>query len=717
METLPNLTPSQNRIVTQPAAAKIYLEGPAGCGKTTVGVARLLHLISTDVPAEQILVLLPQRTLAEPYASALRQADLPPGGMPDILTLGGLAQRMDSLFWPAVAAHAGFKNPTQPPVFLTLETAQYFLAQLIQPLLEKGYFGSITIDRSRLYSQILDNLNKAAFTGIAIEEVAERLKNAWVGDSAQLRVFDQVQECLLLFRRYCLEHNLLDFSLQVDLFTRVLWPSLLCRQYLQRTYRHLIFDNAEEDTPAAHDLVSEWLPVLDSALIVCDHAAGYRRFLGADPEDVLRLRQTCGRKELLTESFTLNPPLLDFAIHTGVMLDRSDLPPAVPFTPGPLADTMELGSQRFFPQLLDWTAARIAHLVQDEQVPPEQIVVLAPFMNDLLRHSLIERLQKLEIPAVTHRPSRSLRDEPVCRCLLTLAELAHPQWGIFPPKEDIVSMLVQAIAGLDPIRAQLLVDVLYRRQENIWRLCSFDQIIPEMQERITFVFGGRYTGLLKWLSDYQSAEPVELDYFFSRLFEQVLSQPGYGLHKDIQAGIQTANLIESVQKFRRVAGSSAVEGSVPTGALFVRMVDEGILAAQYLRGWQEPQRDAVLLAPATTFLMLNRPVDYQFWLDAGSSGWFERVEQPLTQPYVLSREWQPGAAWTDLVEQDANKETLYRLVLGLVRRCRKKVFIGLTELNEQGYPQDGMLLNVIVRYLKHLPPELRILAGGGADEA
>lgn len=717
MDAYPSLTPLQSQIAALPADAKIFLEGPAGCGKTTTGVQRLLHLIQTGIPADQVLVLLPQRTLAEPYANALRRADLPPGGLTDIVTVGGLAQRMVKLFWPAVAAQAGFKQPAHPPVFLTLETAQYYMAELVQPLLEKGYFGSITIDRSRLYSQIIDNLNKAAVTGFNIDEVAARMKNAWVGESAQMRVFDQVQECLILFRQYCLAHNLLDFSLQVEVFTRHLWPSLLCREYLQTTYRHLIFDNIEEDTPAAHDLVREWLPELDSALMIYDHSAGYRRFLGADPQVALHLKEGCSLHFELTDSFTANPSLLDFAIHTGVYLNRNELPAAVDHSPEPLANYIELGSQRFHPQMLDWTAERIADLVQQQNVPPGQIVVLAPFMNDLLRYSLMERLEQLKIPTVTHRPSRSLRDEPVCRCLLTLAALAHPQWGRFPPKEDIVAMLVQAIDGLDLVRAHLLVEVLYRRQEGISHLTGFDQVIPEMQERITYTFGKSYTDLLDWLNEYIAGEPAELDHFFSRLFEQVLSQPGFGLHEDIQAGIQTANLIESAQKFRRVAETSAADNGAPIGAQFLQMVDEGILAAQYLRGWQEPERDAVLLAPATTFLMLNRPVDYQFWLDAGSSGWFERVEQPLTQPFVLSREWQSGAAWTDTAEQDANKETLFRLTLGLVRRCRKKIFIGLTELNEQGYPQDGMLLNAIVRYLKHLPPDLRISAEGDSHAA
>jgi hypothetical protein len=125
-----------------------------------------------------------------------------------------------------------------------------------------------------------------------------------------------------------------------------------------------------------------------------------------------------------------------------------------------------------------------------------------------------------------------------------------------------------------------------------------------------------------------------------------------------------------------------------------------VVAAQYVRSWQDQPENALLFAPATTFLLSNRPVDYQFWLDIGSRGWSERLNQPLTQPYVLSPEWPDGKAWTDADEFQTGQETLYRLVLGLVRRCRKHIFLGLTELNEQGNEQKGPLLRAIQQVLR-----------------
>jgi hypothetical protein len=103
--------------------------------------------------------------------------------------------------------------------------------------------------------------------------------------------------------------------------------------------------------------------------------------------------------------------------------------------------------------------------------------------------------------------------------------------------------------------------------------------------------------------------------------------------------------------------------------------------------------------------MSNQPVDYQFWLNVGSAGWAERLYQPLTHPYVLSLGWLAGNVWTDSDEFGARQEALYRLVRGLVRRCRKTIYLGFSQLGEQGYEQRGPLLESVQRMLRRLSRE------------
>ncbi len=699
--TVDHLTPLQRQIVQTPPKGKLFLEGPTGSGKTTVGVHRLRHLLDLGIPADRILILTPQRTLALPYADTLRRPALTPGGQANLATPAALARRMVDLFWPLVAEKAGFAHPDERPIFLTQETAQYHMARIVAPLLEAGYFETVTISRHRLYTQILDVMSKAAVVGFPLTEIATRLKEAWVGDPAQRTIYDQAQTCALHFRRYCLEHNLLDFSLQFDLFIKHLWPEPLCRAHLLRAYDHLIVDNVEELYPVAHDLLREWLPHAASALLILDRDAGYRIFLGADPEGAHALANLCDEHTTFTQLHTSGKNLIAFGqkLAHAIVPDTSAPSRLGEARPAPDAwPAIHVGHHRYHPQMLDWVADEVAALVHDEGLPPREIVILAPFLSEALRFSLLHRLAQRDIPARSHRPSRALRDEPATRTFLTWAALAHPRWQLCPPSHEVTYALMQSLTSLDLVRAHLMTDLLYRIEENRPTLRPFDTIRPEAQQRITYLLGGRYEALRTWLQTYSMRRRVALDHFLARLFGELLSQPGFGFHRDADAAQVVATLIESVRKFRQIARS--LEAGTTAGQEYLRMVREGVIAAQYLRAWREENDDTVLLAPAYTFLMRNRPVEVQFWLDVGGTGWWERVYQPLTHPYVLSRRWPRGKPWTDADEYAARQEALRRLILGLIRRCRRRLYLGLSELGEQGFEQRGPLLRALQRALR-----------------
>ncbi len=342
--------------------------------------------------------------------------------------------------------------------------------------------------------------------------------------------------------------------------------------------------------------------------------------------------------------------------------------------------------------MLNWAAEKAAFMIEEESIPAGEIVILTPFLSDAMRFELVERLKANHVPVRSLRPSRTLREEPATGCLLTLAALGHPDWGIRPNRYDVAYALMLALDELDLVRAQLLSEIVYRPKETSALLSSFDQIRPEMQERITYRVGERFERLRLWLVSQQD-EPAELDHFLARLFGEVLSQPGFGFHTSFDDGQVAANLIESIKKFRWVAGKVLTQAGIPLGKEYLAMVNDGLIAAQYPSAWRWQDQDAVLLAPATTFLMLNHPVDVQIWLDVGSRSWSDRLEQPLTHPYVLSRGWPADRLWTDIDEFSTSRETLQRLVSGLLLRCRRSLFFGLSELSEQGYDQRGPLLH------------------------
>ncbi len=693
------LSPEQRHIVLAPVGEPraVFLEGPAGCGKTTVGVERMLYLLDVGVRADRTLVWVPQRSLGRPYREALRHPSAPVGTMVDVLSLDGLARRTIDLFWPVTASRAGF-DPTRGPVFLTLETTQYYMDQVLEPLVEAGAFGDVTVSRNRLLSQIIDNLNKAALVGFSHTEIGARLIAAWGGPSSRERVYEAVQLAASTFRDYCLQHNLLDFSLQFETFASHVWPCTECKAYLLRRYRHVIADNVEEDVPVAHDLLRQWLTEASSALLIYDRDGGLRTYLGADPVGAQALAEQCDQRVALNASFVSSPAVQ--ALSSGLMrqapVERTDRG-----EPGPtlvqLEGSLNWLQGHFHTQLLFKVVDEAYHLIRDRGVSPGEIAIVAPFVDDALRFALVNELERHGIGVRTHRPSRALRDEPAIRCLLTLCQLAHPHWEMSPPHYDVAQALVEAIDGLDWVRAAYLTDIVYRVEKRQPRMYHFGQLQPQAQERITFGLGMRFDALLSWLEAYAARQPVLLDLFLSRAFEEVLARPGYGFHLNYDAAAAAASLIESVLKFRWALDVDEVE---QVGTRYLRMVQSGVVAAQYLHGWRAPTEDAVFIGPAYTFLTENRPVDYQFWLNGNSPSWGRRLYQPLTHPFVLTRHWEHERKWTEEDEFEAGEMMLRRVVLGLLRRCRQRIYLGISELNPRGREERGPLLAWVQRLLR-----------------
>jgi superfamily I DNA/RNA helicase len=696
-----SLSPAQRQIVESPLDSKLFISGHMGTGKTTAGVERMRYLLEQGVPGESILMLAAQRTVQEPYLDLLYSPERIAGGEVTSTTLGGgLARRVCDLFWPVAAEAAGFAHPDQPPVFLSLETSQYYMAHIVRPLLDEGYFESVTMDRNRLYSQILDNLNKAAIVGFHYTEIASRLDAAYFGDPAQRRIYQDAQDCAIRFREYCLQNNLLDFSLQLEIFSNTLWPQDMVQNYLTRTYRHLIYDNVEEDSPRAHDIVRAWLPELQSALLIYDEGGGYRHFLGSDPLTGHALNQLCDEQVVLDESFVMSETITNLASS----LEQIILPdPSIPPPEATGGEGVRIITSRFYPELLDAVVAETKLLVEEAGIPPADIVVLSPFLSDALRFSVMNRLEAAGIPTRSHRPSRSLRDEPASQALLTLAALAHPEWNIHPPRFDVAYAFMQSIEGLDLVRAQLLAEIVYRSREL--RLSTFEEIDPDVQERITFLVGNRYTTLREWLLTYREGEELPFDHFLRRLFGEVLSQPGFGFHADFDSVRVASSLVESVRHFRQAIESTYLYQADAVhfphlGKEYIQMLQDGVIAASYMEGWRSQNKDAVLVAPAYTFLMMNRPATAQFWLDVGASAWHMRLAQPLTHPYVLTREWEPGRVWTDADDVESGRTAMARVVSGLLHRCRERVYLCLSELGESGFEQRGDLLRAFQRVLQ-----------------
>ncbi len=682
-----SLTPTQQEIIHFPISGKYFLEGPAGSGKTTTSIARLKHIL-TQLAGHQVLIFVPQRSLGKPYFDFFSQQRDYSGSLPSIVTFGGFAKRMIELFWPVIADETEFANPRARPFFLSLETAQYCMNRVAEPYLEKGFFQSVVIEKSRLFGQILDNLNKAAVVQFPLTEISQRLKGINQLDASMEIAYDQVQICAQAFRAFCYRYNVIDYSLCIDLFFSKLFNNKTFDTYFRSNHKMIIAENIEEDIPVFHDFIRTYLTASESAWLIFDHNGGFRSFLGADPQSAYTLKKFCDHSVIFNQELTGtdNIQKLNQVLSKCIKVEKIQKKEA------DFGQSLVFNDFQFYPEMVKGVCSQVQVLVRDLKVMPKEIVILSPYLSDALNFSLNTILEEFKIPAESFRPSRKYLDDAVIRSLLSLAKLAHPHWELPVSRFELREVLLCCFKNMDIIRADLIAKTLFHPGKQQEGLRAFDTITNrDTQQKMTFLHGEKVEKLRSWLIEYQSGNPQPLDVFISRIYGELLSQSDFLLFEQYESANSISKLILSIQNFRYFSTSFLESDEISFGIEYIRSIQAGLLPSAFFSS-EEEKSDAVLIAPAHSFLMQNRMVAYQYWLDIGNLGWWERLNQPLTNPYLLNRNWDSTQKWTVAHEYSANQASMLKIVQGLLNRCTKQVSVCSVGTNEQGTEQRGPLL-------------------------
>jgi len=171
----------------------------------------------------------------------------------------------------------------------------------------------------------------------------------------------------------------------------------------------------------------------------------------------------------------------------------------------------------------------------------------------------------------------------------------------------------------------------------------------------------------------------------------VLSRPGFGFHDRPERARAYGRLVESAYKFREAVRLDKDLNEHEMSREYVQLILGGVATAEYVEEWSPAPGNAVILAPAYAYLTRDLRSRCQFWIDLGSDGWFNRPNQPLTHPYVLSARWPVGQPWRDIEEERSKREALARVLIGLGARCTGGIYLGFSELGIGGEEQSGRL--------------------------
>ena len=378
----------------------------------------------------------------------------------------------------------------------------------------------------------------------------------------------------------------------------------------------------------------------------------------------------------MRDSYTCNPEIMNFAGSFGAEIKKGQVKPH----DGNLQVEWEI-DEMLRSEMLRKVGERVCSLVKEENVPPSEIAIVAPFVDPVMECTLAEHLSREGIPAVNIARRRRAKDNPFVNALITLACLAHPQFEILPSFTDIANT-VSLVLGMDPIRSSLVADAI--THERPYMFPRIEDV--RQRERIGFSNAERYEYIRDWLLEYMRGKALPIEEFFRKVFLEIL----ISLPKAQENMMACQQVIDSASSFLK--GLALFTEIQDPNREFVMAVLKGSKAAESLVDVEKAlEIEGVLLTTPIHYLYTSKNSSIQIWCDIRSSSWIPRDIKELSNPYVLSRSWSPKQEFSPEWEEAAMLEKLAVLVQCLLKRCKERVILASSQYNSQGYEDDGIL--------------------------
>ncbi|MBE9047315.1 recombinase family protein [Pleurocapsales cyanobacterium LEGE 10410] len=597
------------------------------------------------------------------------------------------------LFFPLIFEELDLK--AQFPLRLRPETEQELATQLWRT--QSDWQDLCEFDGEyRLVRQTLDLMQLAGASGVPTEDIPVMLHQGLSGlDTSQENqsvLWRRMGELLLLWRRWCLERGLLTYGLIYELYWRYLLPNVKYQQYLKNRYQAIFADDVDDYPAIARNLFEVMLDHGASAVFTYNPHGKIRLGLNADPDYLAGLAVRCQLEQRTTISNNLGSDadtVVDLATETAYL--------------GTLPDGIQSLQTISRAELLRQTAEIIIDAVEQRQIEPSEIAIIAPGLDEIARYSLIEILAAKGIPVTPLNEQRPIISSPLVRSLLTLLSLIYQDLGRLVDRDSIAEMLTMfshlpqpgLVAQIDPVRAGLIADYCYHVDPESPYLSPVETF-PRW-DRLGHQATTAYREIVNWIEENKARQQQQSfltpTILLSEAIKHFFDQGSY-LTSDKTAVLR--ELIETAQHFWEVdrrlrQNEPSFQTQTATVAQFIQLLRRGTITAnpRPLRSFS-PQAGAVTLATVFQYRSLRASHRWQFWLDASSPLWSQGGAATLFAAPLFLKQWS-GKTWMPEDEYTMDKQRLERILRDVLARAEEKIFLCHSDLGVNGIEQAGAL--------------------------
>ena len=597
------------------------------------------------------------------------------------------------LFFPLIFEELNLK--AQFPLRLRPETEQELATQLWRK--ESDWQDLCKFDNEyRLVRQTLDLMQLAGASGTPTEDIFVMLyQGLTLVDGDRNHLWQRMGELLLLWRSWCLDRGLLTYGIIYELYWRYLLPSPQYRQHLNHRYQAIFADDVDDYPAIARDLFEVILNRQTFGVFTFNPDGKIRLGLNADPDYLLGLATYCQQEQLTPVAHSLAVEFADTAVElTTKEAYLVNAPDAI--------RSVQTISRA---EMLRQTAEIIARSVQQQQINPSEIAIVAPGLDEIARYSLIEILASRGISVVPLNEQRPLISSPLVRSLLTLLCLVYSDLGRLVERDGIAEMLTvfsqqdrQSTPQIDPVRAGLIADYCYHVDPEQPYL-SATETFPRW-DRLGHQATEAYQKIVAWIEASKVRQQQQSFLTPTILLSDAISHflDRTSLTSDRLAVLR--ELMETAQHFWEVdrrlrQNEPSFQTQAATIAQFIQLLRRGTITAnpRPIRQFT-PQTEAITLSTVFQYRSLRSSHRWQFWLDASSPLWSQGGAATLFAAPLFLKHW-TERTWMPEDEQAMDKERLSRILRDTLARASEIIFLCHSDLGVNGTEQAGALLPLV----------------------
>ena len=605
------------------------------------------------------------------------------------------------LFWPLIFKQLEIK--AQFPLRLRPETEQELATKLWR---DEPDWEILTKENGeyRFVRQTLDLLQLAGSSGFAPEEIPTILEQGFPERTTDLNLYSRIGELLLQWKEWCLQRGLLTYGLIYELYWRYLLLNPQYQQHLRQRHQIIFADDTDDYPAIAADLFELLLDQGVKGVFTYNPDGQIRLGLNADPNYLQKLAQRCHKIELnLTESAIAQSAIGQQCSNLAqqIVFENiygSDFPDFV--------QSIQVISRA---ELLRTTSQHLLRTVREQGVPPEEIAIIAPGLDEIGRYTLIEMLSAQGIAVAPVNEQRPLISDPTVRSLLTLMALVYPGIGQLVDRDSIAEMLtilsqVNTQTGLVPqidlVRAGLIADHCYQVDAEFPDLLAIESF--SRWDRLGNQAANSYRRICDWVEsnklEQQKQCYVTPAIFLSRAINYFLGKSSDIKNNNTLSSLR--KLMESAQHYwevdRRLRQTQpTLQNQAVTVAQFISLLRRGTIAANHQKNNQfTTVKNAVSLATIFQYRSLRTAHRFHYWLDAGSPLWEQGGSAILFGAQLFLHEWS-GQSWFPDDQYIMDQQRLARIIQDLFGRVSEKVILCHSDLGVNGTEQMGALFPLV----------------------